>query len=423
MDFGVPMRENSTLEFKETITNTFLKTVSAFANYGGGTILFGVDDNGNAVGLKDPIQACLDIENKINDSIHPQPRYSLNVNSDDSTVVLKVSSGESKPYLYKSKAYRRSDSATVEVDTLEMSRLVLQGKNLSFDRLPANMQSLTFCKLESEIKQKVGVKTFDEDTLRTLGLYSTESGYNNAAALLADSNEFPGIDMALFGESISIIRRRETSQKKSVLIEYEDALKLFRESFRYEQVSGAIRKTVYRIPEEAFREAIANAIAHRAWDVNAQIRVAMFENRIEVTSPGGLPAGLSEREYLEDMISVRRNPVLAEVLFRLGVIEAFGTGIRRIKDTYETSMTKPQFRITQNTVTVILPVLKDELGLTRDQQQVFDLLSSAYALSMGELSAHVEFGRSKLTKIVKDLIAQGVVKSEGTGRGTKYRRV
>ena len=113
------MRETRTLEFKETITNTFLKTVSAFSNYDGGTILFGVDDDGNIKALPDAKQACLDIENKINDSITPQPDYMLEIQNSDQTIKLTVKSGLQKPYLYKSKAYKRNDTATIEVDTME----------------------------------------------------------------------------------------------------------------------------------------------------------------------------------------------------------------------------------------------------------------------------------------------------------------
>ena len=89
----ITMRETRILEFKETITNTFLKTVSAFSNYNGGTILFGVDDNGNVKGLLDVKQACLDIENKINDSISPQPNYTLEIQNNDQTIKLTVKSG------------------------------------------------------------------------------------------------------------------------------------------------------------------------------------------------------------------------------------------------------------------------------------------------------------------------------------------
>ena len=112
------MRETRILEFKETITNTFLKTVSAFSNYDGGTIYFGIDDEGNIKGLPDVKQACLDIENKINDSISPQPNYMLEIQNNNRTIKLTVQSGLQKPYLYKSKAYKRNDTATIEVDTL-----------------------------------------------------------------------------------------------------------------------------------------------------------------------------------------------------------------------------------------------------------------------------------------------------------------
>ena len=128
------MRETRILEFKETITNIFLKTVSAFSNYNGGMILFGVDDDGNVKGLPDVKQACLDIENKINDSISPQPNYMLELQNNDQTIKLTVKSGLQKPYLYKSKAYKRNDTATIEVDTLEFSRLVLEGKNELYNR-------------------------------------------------------------------------------------------------------------------------------------------------------------------------------------------------------------------------------------------------------------------------------------------------
>lgn len=124
------MRETRIIEFKETITNTFLKTVSAFSNYNGGEIYFGIDDNGNVKGIADVKQSCLDIENKINDSISPQPDYTLEIQN-DSTIKLTVKSGIHKPYLYKSKAYKRNDTATIEVDTFEFPRLILKGKNVS----------------------------------------------------------------------------------------------------------------------------------------------------------------------------------------------------------------------------------------------------------------------------------------------------
>ena len=143
------MRETRNLEFKETITSTFLKTVSAFSNYDGGTILFGIDDDGNIKGVSDIIKACLDIENKINDTISPQPDYVLEPNEVNKTIKLIVKSGLQKPYLYKSKAYKRNDSATIEVDTLEFSRLVLEGKILVLKNYHTKIRILLFVSLKN----------------------------------------------------------------------------------------------------------------------------------------------------------------------------------------------------------------------------------------------------------------------------------
>lgn len=416
------MRETRDLEFKEAVSNSFLKTVSAFANYSGGRILFGVDDDGVVAGLPNPRQACLDIENKINDSIAPQPSYSLAINEADSTVELCVDPGVAKPYLYRAKAYKRNDSATIEVDNLELSRLLLEGRNMSFEELPASEQSLSFDYMKSKIEVKLGLSEFSDDTLKTLGLQDASGIYNNAAAILADSNDFPGIDVAVFGESISIIRQRLTSERQCVLKELDEVIGLFESVYCFEEVEGVERRRHELIPLTAFREAVANALVHRAWDRPAPIRVAMFDDRVEVSSPGGLPAGLSVEEYLNGMVSVRRNRITADVFLRLGLIEAFGTGILRIKDTYSQSFTKPQFKVSDNVVMVVLPVVREDLGLDGDERAVYELLSNVRPKAASELEEGVTFGRSKLRRILKRLIAMDLAEEVGRGRGLKYRR-
>lgn len=230
------MRETRDLEFKETITNTFLKTVSAFSNYDGGTIVFGIDCNGNVKGLQNVKQACLDIENKINDSIAPQPNYTIEIQNNDHTVKLTVKSSMQKPYLYKSKAYKRNDTATIEVDTLEFSRLVLDGKNIRFEELPCKDQILSFDVLQLKLKENIDIETFNRDTLKTLNLYDNVNGFNNAAGILADNNHFPGIDIVKFVENISIIQKRATFENISVLEVYENAITVFRDYYKYEVI-------------------------------------------------------------------------------------------------------------------------------------------------------------------------------------------
>ena len=413
------MRETKTVEFKEMITNSFLKTVSAFSNYNGGDIFFGIDDDGNVKGLHDVKQSCLDIENKINDNVSPQPDYTIEVQSDN-TIRLTVKAGIHKPYLYKSKAYKRNDTATIEVDTLEFSRLILEGKNIRFEELPCREQVLTFELLYKKIKESIKIDTFNQDTLKTLNLYSNENGYNNAAGLLADKNYFPGIDIVKFGENISIIQKRSTFENVSILEVYDRTMQVFKDYYQYEVIQGAERKKIEKIPEEAFREAIANVLIHRAWDVEAQIRVLMFDDRLEVISPGGLPSGISEPEYLSGRISVLRNRNLANVFYRLGFVEIFGTGITRIKQLYEGSIRKPDFEVTENTIKIILPVFEENLNLTEDERAVYSILSRTLLKPIGEIAPYLPFGKSKTTQLLKKLCQKGVIVVEGKGRGTKY---
>ena len=414
------MRETRTLEFKETITNTFLKTVSAFSNYDGGTIYFGIDDDGNIKGLKDVKQACLDIENKINDSISPQPNYTMEIQNNDQTIKLTVKSGIQKPYLYKSKAFKRNDTATIEADTLELSRLILEGKNISFEELPCRQQELSFEILHRKLKEHIQIEAFNQDTLRTLNLYDNNNGYNNAAAILADTNHFPGIDIVKFGENISIIQKRATFENRSILEVYEKSIDVFRDYYQYEVIQGADREKVEKIPEAAFREAIANALIHRAWDIASQIRVLMFDDRIEVISPGGLPYRITEEEYLSGKLSVLRNRNLANVFYRLGFVEIFGTGITRIKHLYEEGLIKPDFEVSENTIKIGLPVFEKNLNLTENEQTVYKFLSKTMLKPISEIAPYVPFGRSKTTQLLKGMEQKGIVVVEGKGRGTKY---
>lgn len=417
---AIDMRETRILEFKETITNTFLKTVSAFSNYDGGTILFGVDDDGNIKGLPDVKQACLDIENKINDSITPQPDYTLEIQNNDQTIKLTVKSGLQKPYLYKSKAYKRNDTATIEVDTLEFSRLVLDGKNIRFEELTCKDQELSFEILHRKLKETVRIENFDKDTLKTLNLYDDVNGFNNAAGLLADKNHFPGIDIVKFGENISIIQKRSTFENISVLEVYEKAIEVFRDYYQYEVIQGADRKKMEKIPEAAFREAIANALIYRVWDVDSQIRVSMFDDRIDIVSPGGLPSGITEEEYLSGKLSVLRNRNLANVFYRLGFAEIFGTGITRIKQLYAEALIKPDFEVSENAIKIVLPIFEKNADLTEDEIVVYKLLSKTMLKPISEVAPYVPFGKSKTTKLLKEMCQKGVITVEGKGKGTKY---
>lgn len=415
------MKESKSLEFKlNASSKTFLKTVSAFSNYDGGRIIFGIDDDGNIKGVDDPKQVSLSIENSINDNIKPQPRYSIEINTEEKTVILEIMPGIYKPYLYNSKAYKRNDTSTIEVDTYELTRLVLEGKKINFEELPSSIQNLEFTELATRLREVIDVEKFDLDTLKTLRLLDKSTGFNNAANILSDNNTFNGIDIAKFGDNLNVINKRLTLNNMSILKAFDEAVQIYKDYYQYEEIIGTYRQTRELIPEEAYREAVANALIHREWDVNAQVRISMYDDRIEIVSPGGLLNGITEEEYTSGRLSMLRNPILSNVFYRLGIVEIFGTGIPRIINSYFNSIKKPKFNVSVNSILVTLPVIVDDLGLTDEEQQIYNLLSRVEAKSIGQLLPYVKFSKSKLTKLLQKMEKQGIVKISGNGRGTKY---
>ena len=414
------MKESRELELKSTITNTFLKTVSAFSNYNSGKIIFGVDDNGKIIGLENIEELCLDLENKINDNISPKPDFRFIKDTKKNIITLIVEEGFNKPYLYKGKAYKRNDTSTVEVDRIEFNRLTLLGLNQYYEELKARKQNLKFEVLTKELEEKLSLKNFSKDVLKTLNLYDDKIGYNNAAELFADSNTFSGIDIAKFGKNIDEILDRNLFVNISIISQFQKTLEVFNRYYKYEQILGSERIEKELIPEKAFRETIANALIHRTWDINSNIRISMYENKIEVSSPGGLPSGISEKEYLNGQISQLRNPILANIFFRLKYIEMFGTGIRRINESYKDYAIKPAFEIFENSIKITLPIITTKLFLTTDEKIVMDILEKGAILSSGEILQMTEFKKDKLNRILKKLIQKNYIDVIGNGRGTKY---
>lgn len=413
------MKENRVFEAKETITNTFLKTVSAYANFGDGIIQFGITDDGDIIGIENAEDACLDIENRINDSISPVPDYQLSVDDKTNVITLQVKEGNFKPYYYKSKAYKRNDTATIEVDRIELNHLILEGENRSYDELTSNEKELNFTILEKKMKEQLRISSVNQDILRTIGVLDVDGKYNNAGVLLADENKFYGIDCARFGETIDIILDREIFEHRSILKQYDEVVALYRKYYQYDEIKGAIRKTIETIPEKAFRETIANALVHRAWDVKSHIRVAMYHDRIEVFSPGGLPKGITEEEYLGGQVSVLRNPVIGSVFFRLHIIESFGTGIQRINAAYTDSKVKPVHEFFENAIKVTLPVITCSDDFTDDEKTIYESMNRAGKTS-SEIASEAGFGKNKTLKLLEVLEGKGYITKIGNGRGTRY---
>lgn len=412
-------KEGKYIEYKETVSKTFLKAVSAFANYNDGKIIFGVCDDGLVKGLPDANKACLDIENAINDSITPVPEYDIVVNERNKTVILNIYKGSETPYFYHGKVYRRSDTASVPVDTVELKRLVLKGANRDFEDLPANSKEITFSVFEKELKNTLQLDKFDKDIQKTLGLYVKDVGYNIAAELLSDKNDYRGIDIIRFGETEDQIMDRETFEHQSIIAEYNNSITIYRKYYQYDEIKGIKRETIEMIPEKAFREALANALIHRMWDIPAAVQVAMYKDKIKITSPGGLPEDISEEEYLHSQVSVLRNPKLAEAFLKLNYIEKFGTGVRRIINAYKNEYQKPEFSFTEHTICVTLPVITK--NKTDDMAEiVLKVIVGSDEMTRKEIEELTGIKKATLIRILNKLLNDGIIRKKGLTRNTRY---
>ena len=304
--------------------------------------------------------------------------------------------------------------------SLELGRLILEGQNKSFEEIVSARQELTFAKLEEEFVRTMGITRLNKDILKTLELYSDKNGYNNAAALLADENDFKGVDIIRFGNNIDEILDRETLEGISILTQFSRSIEMYCKYYQYEKIDGVKREVIEKIPEKAFREAIANALIHRTWDVEASIKVSMFEDRVEISSPGGLPAGMSRDEYLNGQISILRNPIIGNVFFRLKYIEKFGTGILRINQAYAAALEKPSYQIFENSIKVVLPILMSGADLSEKERRILDLIRKKGFVTRSEIEKNSGMGKDAVIRILNELLGRNMIIREGKGRGTRY---
>lgn len=414
-------KESKQLEYKKEVTKTFLKTVSAYANYSGGQIIFGVTDDLKIVGIDNPIKACEEIENKINDCVNPNPEYDIEIEKKTKTIILSVHSGINKPYFYNNKVYKRNNSSTIEVDNIELRRLIMDGSNISFDSLKSEEQNLNFNTLEEYLKKEIKIDNFNKDILKTLQLYKENDGYNNAANLLSDNNSFLGIDCIRFGNSENVIMDREDLNNMSIIEQFNKCINTFNKYYKIEVINGVKRENKQLIPEIAFRESLANAIIHKTYDINSSIKVKMFDDYLEIISPGTLPIGISEDDYKEGKLSVLRNPIIAGVFYRLKYIERLGTGIKRINEIYRKTEVKPEYTIAENYISIKLPCVNKVIDLDETEQIVKKILDNGKLLSRLEIDKYAKLGKDKTIRILNSLSKKKIIEKIGNGKSVKYK--
>jgi ATP-dependent DNA helicase RecG len=317
---------------------------------------------------------------------------------------------------------KESINITIEVDEIDEERLILAGMNISFEEMNTDEENLDFNYLGEKLISEMDLSAFNLDTLKSLNLFNSKSGYNNAAKLLADANNFPGLDIVVFGNSINIFRKRLTLAGESILKQYYDVLELFVNEYIVEKVENGFRQKMELVPFDAFREAVANALVHRTWDIKANTKIEMHPDKIIISSPGGLVADMTKEDYIKGNYSYLRNPIIANVFRRLNIIEAFATGIKGINDADKNALVKPIYDVTSSSISVTLPIM-DQNNLSLNEKKVYDVMKPNYSYNRLELEEASGFTKDTLIRTLNSLVEKGIVEKIGKARSTLYKRI
>ena len=380
------MRESDTLELKRQFVNDLNKEVIAFANTNGGEIFIGIDDNGDVVGVNDIEALELQCINHVLNSVKPD--LSMFVKFDRLQIeekdVLKITVGKGSlcPYYVASKGIRpegvyiRRGTASVPASESAILSMIKETSGDSYEASRSMNQDLTFFQAQAEF-EKASV-SFAEAQKRSLGIIGGDGLYTNLALLLSDQCVHK-IKFAVFeGEDKEIFKDRHEFSG-SLFRQLEDLMSMIDKHNRLSspKIQGVKRIDIRDYPEDAIRETLLNAIIHRDYGPGGYTLVSLFSDRIEVLSLGGLVRGV-EMDDIMLGVSYLRNRRLAEVFYRLHFVEAYGTGISKIKKTYEKYSVKPHFECSSHAFKVTLPKLAFNKSISANKNVALSDSSELY---------------------------------------------
>ena len=355
-------RESETVELKEVVVDDIKKEIIAFANCNGGKLYIGVQDDGTVVGLDNPDGTALQISNMVRDAIKPDITMFLHYETLEENgkkiVAVDIQRGTDRPYYIAKKGMRpegvyvRQGYSAVPATDAAIRQMIKETDGDRFEAMRSMNQELTFETMEKEFQlRKV---EFGMQQMRTLKLIDQDGLYSNLAMLLSDQcvhtikvAVFQGKDQTVFKD-----RREFAGALMKQMNDVYDYIDFHNQT--HATIEKLLRIDVRDYPEIAVREALLNLLVHRDYAFSASALISIYEDRMEFISIGGLMPGI-ELEDVMAGISICRNPDLANVFYRLHLIEAYGTGISKIIGAYADVAEKPVIETTRNTFKIILP--------------------------------------------------------------------
>ena len=458
--------ESVNVEYKVSVPKDsakYMKTVVAYANGRGGKIIFGVDDKTlEVVGMDtDSIFQTIDaITNAISDNCEPTilPDITLQTVEDKTVIVVEIFPGKMRPYYIKSKGmvsgtYVRSAGTTRPVADYMLKELILEGQNRYYDceicegltitpedieRLCAEMKATAIRNTLTE-GEKLKVKDVTQNVLISWGVLAEKDGAivpTNAYALLTGQARFqPVIQCAVFKgkDRAYFVDRREF--EGSIQDQREAAFQYVLEKInRGMRIQGMYRQDMYELPVDSVREMIANSVAHRSYLEPGNIQVALFDDRLEVTSPGMLLNGVSIKKMKEGY-SKPRNRAIASAFSYMKIIEKWGSGIPRIlRECSEYGLPEPEiidfdgdFRVNMYRQ---LPEkdwshtddTKHDTNdtISENDTKILNLIRENPSITQAELKEKLQVSIVTVKRLMANLQKRGLIERQGSSRKGKW---
>ena len=434
--------ESKTIEHKREYTEDIKYAVIAFANTDGGKIYIGVDDDGHSCGVPEPDKVMLQVTNMIRDVIRPDVTMFTDCNASEiegnTVIITTVIRGTARPYYLAGKGVRpegvyvRQGSSSVPASETAILNMIKETSGDCYEASRSLNQQLTFEKASSYFTKK-GID-FGEVQMRTLNLIGGDKTFTNLAMLLSDQCVHT-LKLAIFqgSQKTIFLDRREFSG--SLLEQLEEAFSYIDLLNRTKaEFVGLERLDKRNYPPEAIREALLNAIVHRDYSISASTLISIFDDRIEFVSIGGLVRGISFDDIMLG-VSVLRNPRLANIFYRLKLIEAYGTGILKIYESYAESEKKPKIEVSNNAFKITLPNTNFILEHVKDteittkyvpqeerQDFIMKLFNTREVITRKDIEIALKVSQATAILIIREMLAQGQLVKEKGGKYSRYRR-
>ncbi|WP_042351293.1 RNA-binding domain-containing protein [Bacillus massiliigorillae] len=422
-------KETPTLELKREVTEGLKKEVIAFANTNGGKVLIGVEDDGTVIGLASAHRELERISSILRDSIKPDILVHTSAQivtiQGKEIIEIEVTRGARRPYHLANKGMKpsgvfvRHGTSVSAASDEAIRQMIKESDGFDFENMRCLNQQLTFQEAKKVFEQQQ--LTFGDSQLRTLGVVNDEGYYTNVALLLSDQCEH-SIKCARYNGDTKLEFKDRKEFTGSLLKQVNDAFEYIQmHNATSSYFNGLSRVEMTEYPAYAIREALINAAVHRDYSFSTSILIHLFDDRIEFVSVGGLVSGLTITD-IELGISQSRNPKLANIFFRLKWIESYGTGLQRMKESYQDTGLLPSWEIGPNSFVVTLPKidLDHPLEQDHDHASLLEWLSSQPTFTSKDVEHYLNKSKSSVRQLIQQLLEQKVIVKKGNGPSTRY---